>query len=182
MSSIEQAVASGISQAITSLTKEVIAATAGLARSQAEKLRAELEIGFGKYLERNYLRCSRVKTLLHRFEPVAIQKAYVDARIRFSKQIIPQSNFFETLSKYHNIVITGMAGSGKSMFLKSLFAALYEAPKGRIPIFIELRYLVDSKEQSLWSLLLEQITALIPKFTAAQLGILPVEREVLANL
>ena len=169
MTSLEHSLATGVAQAITALTKDLISSTVTLARSQAEKLRVELELGFSKYLERNFVRCSKVKTLLHRFEPVALEKAYVDARIQFAKKISPQSELLGLLNRYQNIVITGIAGSGKSMLLKSLFVTLYASPRDRIPIFVEMRYLADGKELLLLSFILEQINALVHKFSMTQL-------------
>src|SRR5436309_414895 len=111
MADLHQAVIAGISQAITSLTKDLIASSIGLAKSQAGKLRAEFEIGFRKYLERNYERCSKVKTLLHRLEPVSIDSAYVETKVKFKQGAVKQNLFLKALMDYKRVVIIGMAGS-----------------------------------------------------------------------
>jgi len=77
MIEINAAIIAGISQAIASVCKDIVLSTVGIAKSQAEKLSAELEIGFTKFTQRTLERCAKVKTLLHRYEPIEIERAYV---------------------------------------------------------------------------------------------------------
>src|SRR5690349_14920826 len=124
MADISQAIFAGITQAITSLSAELVKVTAAAARTHAEKLLVEFQVGFRAYVERNYDRCSKVKTLLHRYEPVSIETAYVAPRLRFGKNTIPERDFLPFIAKAKRIVITGIAGSGKSMLLKHTFVQL----------------------------------------------------------
>jgi predicted NACHT family NTPase len=168
MSDLTQAVTAGISQAITSICNDLVTATVDSARGQAEKLLVEFQIGFGKYLERNYERCSKVKTLLHRYEPIEIESAYVPPRLKFGRHTINQRSFIDLLKKRHKTVIVGMAGSGKSMLLKHLFVSFYRTPIGRLPIFIELRHLNNMTGKTIHDYAHEQISAIVRRFTREQ--------------
>jgi hypothetical protein len=138
-----------------------VQSTANLAKGQADRLLAELEIGFGKYTTRNLERCSKIKTLLHRHEPIDIRRAYVAPNIAFSRRILEQTTLLQSLFAFRRIVITGMAGCGKSMFLKHLFVTLCEEPAvGKIPIFLELQNLNNTPTQTLTGYIHSQVSAL----------------------
>jgi hypothetical protein len=59
--------------------------------------------------------------------------------------------FIEQLGELKSIVISGNAGSGKSMFMRYLFVALCEKGYGRIPLFVELRNLNSFAVKELFS-------------------------------
>jgi hypothetical protein len=90
MPDITIAILAGISQATAAICKDIVMATVGLAKAQAEKLTAELEIGFKKLTQRTLERCAKVKTLLHRYEPIEIERAYVHPTIGFSRRQVNQ--------------------------------------------------------------------------------------------
>ncbi len=168
MSDFSAAIIAGMSQAITSVCKDIMLSTVGLAKSQAEKLAVELEIGFTRLTKRTLERCAKVKTLLHRYEPIDIERAYVHPTIGISRKELGQAKFLDLLEQHLRIVITGMAGSGKSMFLKFLYVTLCRQPIGRIPIFIELRNLNNS-DLDLLQYVHSQISAIIHRFSQTQL-------------
>ena len=51
------------------------------------------------------------------------------------KKQVTQPEFVNLLKKRLRVVITGMAGAGKSMFLKYLYVTLCRQSIGKIPIF-----------------------------------------------
>ena len=177
MADMQSAIAAGISQAIAALANDLVKADVGVAKNQAKRLLAELEIGLGRYIERNFERCSKVKTLLHRFEPIDIEAAYVPSKIKFNKTLVSETQFTNFLLKKKRVVISGIAGSGKSMFLKSIFISFYRKPSDGIPIFVEMRNLNNSKtktlsensDPSLMEYLVEEITAIASYFSLEQL-------------
>src|SRR5262249_31320793 len=115
--------------------------------------------------ERNRARCGRVKTLLHRVEPIDIEKAFVDPKFQIKKTQIEGRDFPEHLIKRRNVVVVGLGGAGKSIFLKMLFLSLCDHPFERIPIFIELRDLNQRDDKNLFEQIYNQWSELIPSFT-----------------
>lgn len=169
MSDFHAAIASGVAQAITSICRDLTLASANLAKSQLNKLVAEFEIGFTKYTHRTFEKCSKVKTLLHRHEPISINSAYVAPYIGFSKRSVDEDEFIKLLDEDRKVVVTGIAGSGKSMFLKHLFVSMCNSSQRRIPIFIELRNLASSQAASLLDYIHSQVSSVVTHFTSEQL-------------
>lgn len=98
--------------------------------------------GLPKYLEANYAKCETLKTLISRNDPVAIKDCFVAPRFKISDNEIATEEFLKfvgTGSK--NVIITGLAGSGKSVFLKHSFRSVIERGFSYYPIFFELRTL-----------------------------------------
>lgn len=168
MTDITSAIIAGISQATATICRDIVLSTVGLAKTQTEKLTAELEIGFKKLTQRNLERCAKVKTLLHRYEPIEIDRAYVHPKIGFHSAEADQKDFLKFFQKHSRVVVTGMAGSGKSMFMKYLYVTLCRDPIGRIPLFIEMRHL-NQANTNLLGYILNQITSVIKGFSQAQL-------------
>ncbi len=87
MSDFGQAAALGVTQAVTDICKDLVRSTTNAIKFNTDKLVAEFEFGLGKYLERNHERCSKVKTLLHRFEPVQLEQVYVPPKLQFASDL-----------------------------------------------------------------------------------------------
>ena len=67
---------------------------------------------------------------------------YVNVNFTLGGTIVDDYSVIESLNdKYKRCVVSGTAGSGKTVFMKYLFVSLYENPQGKIPIFFELRSL-----------------------------------------
>jgi hypothetical protein len=82
---------------------------------------------------------------------------------------IHESGFIEEIETNKRVVVSGMAGSGKSTFCRSIFLELIENPRGIFPIFIELRHLNSESEKSLFDFVLETLSDIEPTFSKIQL-------------
>jgi predicted NACHT family NTPase len=109
-----------------------------------------------------------VKTLLHRIDPIPIEKAYVQPTLKIRNRLVAGNEFADEFENLKYIVLTGLGGSGKSFFLKYTFLELCHNPFGRIPLFVELRQLNDDQSISLFTLIHHQWKALLPHFSAEQ--------------
>ena len=123
-------------------------------------------IGMSEYLRISYERCKSYKTLLSK-NSISILNSYTNIRFAYGGRpynshshddeeiIIDDEEILENLDKYRSLVITGHAGSGKSMFMKYLTVKLF----GRvnlndndvIPLFVELRKLNESNTSNIIS-------------------------------
>lgn len=108
----------GVKKAAQAAAKDIYSNSKSLARNTLDKLLVEFGAGFNKYLNRNYERCRYVKTLLHRIDPIRIETAYVDPSFEIKKDTVAGADFLFQLSTLKRIVVTGLGGSGKSMFMK----------------------------------------------------------------
>lgn len=106
------------------------------------------------YLEIEYDRNNRTKTILHRHEPVELEIFYQPLFIKRAvenwersmnsskSKRIPTKNVEELFTKGNCVTIIGTAGSGKSTLVKYLFVSSIKSDY-KIPIKVELRYLND---------------------------------------
>lgn len=158
-------VASGLSNTIASLVEKWGSAAAGTAKKNFDKGRVALQGGFEKYLEQTKLRCSKVKTLIHRYDPVSIESAYVPVDMRSGKSIINADNLVGLGEDVVHATISGIAGSGKSMTLKYVYLSACQFNYGYIPIFVELRD-IDFDQQDIQS----SINAILEPFIGSLHG------------
>lgn len=138
-----------IAQVFADLAKTAIKATGEAVSAPLQKLIDAYKKDFRPYLGNTLTRCSYIKTLLHRDEPIPLSSVYVTTQFKCTEQEYDDYSFIDSLPQLKNIVIVGSAGSGKSMFTRYLFTALFEKSVGRIPIYIELRQMNSFKVKDL---------------------------------
>lgn len=94
------------------------------------------------YLTTTIDRCCHVKTpVINRDRPTYLFDIYVHTQIKAHGKTLRDDDFIPLLVGMKSAVISGFAGSGKSMFMRYLFVSMCEKGFGRIPLFIELRNL-----------------------------------------
>jgi len=115
------------------------------------KDRAVVELGLGMkaYLEASYNRCRYFKTILNQSQPLEVTKYYVHNTLFCGQKRVTDDELIEEVGSLLHVVVTGLAGSGKSMFMKYFTVSKFENPAGSIPIFIELRSLNNISKRDL---------------------------------
>ena len=129
----------GATDALKDVVKDIVKSTAKFAQKEYKKLLIDFEGGFGTFLDRNHRRLSRIKTLLNPSTPVSLEATYVAPNLRCDDKLYTEEQFLSLLPENRFAVITGIGGSGKSVFLKHLYVRFYQEKLGRIPFFVELR-------------------------------------------
>lgn len=109
--------------------------------SLTDKIVAEFQIGFSEILERSFERCQKVRTLTSGDNPSLLSDIYVNLKLSNNNDSYEDIEIVENLESYKRIVVTGLAGAGKSMFMKYLTIGRFENNKDKFPLFVELRYL-----------------------------------------
>lgn len=114
----------------------------GPAKTIAVKAIAALQ-GYGAYLEETHDRVATFKTFATPTQPVSVLDHFVTTQFEVprSARIIDQDDLVTRIIRPSRIVLSAIAGYGKSMVMRYIALTLYENPRGRIPIFIELRHL-----------------------------------------
>ncbi len=159
-----------IVELVKQFAQPVVIGVKALGIEKIDKIKATLNLCFTKYIERNYERYSKTKTILYRQIPVALRDYYVRTDLSLGhNSIVKESDFILEIEKNRRLVVTGTAGSGKSTFCKSLFIELIQKPIGIIPIFVELRHLNSQEGQGLYEYVLNMLTGIEPSFSREQL-------------
>jgi predicted NACHT family NTPase len=96
------------------------------------------------YLDDTNERVSTFKTFASPTQSVSLLDHFVTTefeRAKSKQKPINQDDLIERIIKPARIVVSATAGYGKSMVMRYIALSLYESPRGRIPIFLELRHL-----------------------------------------
>lgn len=142
-----------------------------LIKSGTDRVAEEIVQAFtnkiSEYLDVEFERNSKTKTILHRHAPIELEKFYQPLFIKrvFEKwerskdssksKRIPTDNVANVFSKGNCVTIIGTAGSGKSTLVKYLFVNAIKT-EYKIPIKVELRYLNDY-DKDLLTYIIEEI-------------------------
>lgn len=138
-----------ISTVITQKIDQTVEALKGAFGDAVDKARAKLKIGYSEYVKRNYARCAQIKTILYRHTPVLLKQHYVSPDLQIGKRRISEDEIIRTFSPGSKLVVTGTAGSGKSLFMKNAYLEFVNQSKKFVPLFIELRALNEDPAKTL---------------------------------
>ena len=160
--------AKGIDGATKALTSKI---SIRFARDRVEELIFLLNKGLPAYLEANYARCETIKTLLNRNDPIELELCFVAPNFRVDDTVVSAEQMLQDIySESRKTIVTGLAGSGKSIFLKHSFRRVLQRGYSYYPIFFELRSLNRSEKSKgfLLTAIFDSISAYCPSFTKAQ--------------
>lgn len=141
------------------------------AKDKYDALRLVLDKGLPSYLEANYAKCETLKTLLNRNDPIALEDCFVAPDFKTIGGRISSDEFLGQVNQSGGkVVITGLAGSGKSVFLKYSFRSVIEKGHSYYPIFFELRSLnrLPKKKGMLLTEVFASVHECCESFTRAQ--------------
>jgi hypothetical protein len=97
---------------------------------------------FKDHIRATLEKCSSIKTILHRDEAVSLESQYVHLILKSGSDVISDETVISQISRPAiGALVSGLAGSGKSMFMKWAALQSIEAlpTTQRIPLFIEIR-------------------------------------------
>ena len=126
----------------------VKSATSSSAVTKTRRLYQRVTDAFSPYLEKTYRRVSTIRTFLKPTESVELLSAYVPVDLDASGEEADVSSLLDWAHAGKSFVVTGLAGRGKSVLMRFMALSMYHAPRGKLPIFVELRSLnsLTSKE------------------------------------
>jgi hypothetical protein len=122
--------------------------TSGVGRKLSKTYQKYFE-SFSPYLERTYVSCSLVKTIINKENPVNIEEIYVKSRFRCAGDVVEDDSLCQYARDGKRIIVTGFGGIGKTVFCKYLFRTVFHNPGGKVPVFFELRRINDITEKNL---------------------------------
>ncbi|MCZ8314629.1 hypothetical protein [Phreatobacter sp.] len=122
----------------------------GFFNNKHRKSKKAIDTVLKSYAEKTYERCTQIKTLIEKDEPINIFDVYVPLNFETSKKSqIDDFAAIELIEKKKKVMIVGSGGTGKSVFMKFLWTAMAVRSASRIPIFVELRNYVDSAPEKI---------------------------------
>ncbi len=104
---------------------------------------------FEPHLQATFERCAYVKTILNRASPVDLLSIYVNTRFQKNDETIDDYDLIESLHQSKRVCVMGRGGDGKTVFMKYLWLSIFNNPKGKVPIFIELRRINEFQSDDL---------------------------------
>ncbi len=113
----------------------------GAALTAAISTLSSLE-GYSRYLEETNRRVSTFKSFANPTRPVSLEAHFVTTMfegVEDPKVDFDQHDLLSRLIEPSRVVISATAGYGKSMIMRYLALSLFNNPRGRIPLFVELR-------------------------------------------
>ena len=140
-----------------------------LAKEHIQKTKVRLKAGFEELSKHQYKKCSRVKTLLYRHEPAELLELYVPTTFHFGNKRTETTDtkLIEKALQGERYIVDGVAGSGKSVFMKFICLELIRK-KDTFPIFIELRELNDEQNPSIMAFITKRFNEITGSFTLEQ--------------
>lgn len=165
---VEGALAAGFKVLAEKMTGAVLAGAGRSVSALLDKFSTDLE----PHLEANFERCSQIKTLLNKSEPVNLLSLYVKTKFTTGrKKAVEDYDVIDSVQNRDrrcNIIVSGTGGGGKTVFMKYLWISLFVNPNGRIPVFIELRRINDFSSDDLMSYVFRSIVDIKSKISINQ--------------
>lgn len=149
---------------------DFIAKTApGFLVEQAKNGQLILNKGLPDYIDANYSRCETIRTLLKRDSPTQLDRVYQEHTFSSDGRSFSEEELYTSIgSTLERTVVSGGAGSGKSVFLKRLFIKSIEHGHTYYPVFFEFRSMRSDVKVSLLDYIYESIAQFSPSFTRKQ--------------
>ena len=125
--------------------------------------------GLPTYLEANYAKCETLRTLLRRDAPVLLDDVYVEPKFSIESDEVTSDDLLRRNSLDGcPLLVTGTAGSGKSVFLKWCFRQSIVKGHTYYPVFFELRSMGNDASSNLLDSIYQSISDYAEGFTKAQ--------------
>lgn len=117
-------------------------AITSMGRAAYDNLAAKFEGCFQGHMQSTYEKCSQIKNLLYRDHPTDFKSKYVRVNFTRVRKVVSDSELLTFALNSKNVIISGTAGAGKTMFMRWAALALIDGVKdhGRVPLYLELRY------------------------------------------
>jgi hypothetical protein len=128
-------------EVILTATERAVSTVASPARGALRRALQGLTDAYRTYLEQTYSRVRTIRTFLKPNEPVDLLEHYVPVTLALNSKRHAVEDVIDLATKNGRIIISGLAGRGKSVLMRFIALSLYHAPRGKIPLIIDLRSL-----------------------------------------
>lgn len=109
--------------------------------TKLRRLYQKVTDAYAPYLEKTYRRVSTIRTFLKPSDSVDLLSAYVPVDLDLGDERVTAADLLDRVHDGRSFVINGLAGRGKSVLMRYLAVSMYHSPRGKLPLFLELRNL-----------------------------------------
>jgi len=127
-----------ISNVINERIDKIFGGLTGIFKKKYNEYKIKTGKAFEEYIKFSIEKYKYTKTILYKYDPVLIEDFYVNLDLELNNKIIDTRSVKNLIEINNGLIITGIAGGGKSTLMKYLFL---DSIKNEIdiPIFIEIR-------------------------------------------
>lgn len=147
-----------ISAIFRAIAPKAIDAIAKKAKSTNDYIISKLESTFREHIINTLSKCAQTNTIFSGDDSVPLKSIYTNLYLKRNKVIIRDEDLVTNSEILGNVIIHGTGGAGKTMMMKYLALQFVEAPKGKIPLFIELRNLPTHDSKKFYQTIFEYCT------------------------
>jgi hypothetical protein len=137
----------------------------GKLSSSFDQIRVALHADLGRYLASTLSKVGFVKTILSSDSSILVERLYVPLEFKSKEATFSDIQVEEYLKMHLHVLITGMAGGGKSMFVRHLVASLVSRYRQVLPVHFELRALNTKDSDSIIDAIFAELVASAPQFS-----------------
>lgn len=132
---------------------------------------SNFRIGFQTFIQSSYERCRTYKTLLNPYNPIPVLDNYIHTNVEISGKHYNDDTLIKGIRPGSRIIVSGLAGGGKSMLMKYITLQISNQKLGLLPLFIELRRFNSEPSTSLEQLIIEAMRIDASKVTPEQFSL-----------
>lgn len=158
-------------RALDKASEKIVQSLGDYALAARNKIVAEFRIGFQTFMQNSYERCRTYKTLLNPYAPLPVLDKYIHTNVDIGGKVFSDKKLIAGIRANTRVIISGLAGSGKSMLMKYLTLTLSDAGHNLLPLFIELRRFNSESKKSLKTLILDAMSNDATKITEEQFNV-----------
>lgn len=158
-----------VDRKITGAIEALSGATAEFTKSFVNNTKVAFRLGFKDFLESTYKRCSTYKTIVNPMESLDLIDNYVNIELDSPRKLrITDSTLIDSIDREKFTIVTGLAGSGKSILMKYITICRLEVKGETIPLYVELRDINKLVDPNLLSFIRSVTTTVNSKVTEEQ--------------
>lgn len=157
--------------ALDKSSEKIFSYLADRTRDARDSIVAEFRLGFQVFLQSSYERCRTYKTLLNPYNPLPVLENYIHVDVDISDKRFSDETLLEGIRPNSRVIISGLAGGGKSMLMKYISLKISDSKSGLLPLFIELRRFNSEPASTLEALVIEAMRVDTSRVTPEQFAI-----------
>ena len=138
-------------------------------KSSIEKLKIDFGIGIKNYINSQYSIYSKTKTIISNNAPIDIRTIYVNLTLHCGERTIFDYEIPNLAEEGMQIIVSGSAGSGKSMIMRYIYLEYLKENRDKIPVFLNLRETNNSSSPSIIDTIIGSMARYIDNFNKTQM-------------
>lgn len=141
---------------IMKATESAIATIGAPVRTKLRRTLQAISNAYAPFLEKTFKRVSTIRTFMKPTDSVDLLQHYVPVDLTDKEIDYDVNGIIDDLASGSFYIVSGLAGRGKSVLTRYIALSLYHSPRGRVPLFLELRNLNSLTSKNILQLIHSQ--------------------------